>query len=384
MEGQGQSMSGKKEILFISGTRADFGKLKPLMTEVAKSSAFECRVFATGMHALSKYGSTYHEITKSGFKNVFLYMNQTAANSSDMDLVLANTIKGIGYYVREFKPDMVVVHGDRVEALAGAIVGTLNNLLVAHIEGGELSGTIDEILRHSISKLSNIHFVTNMEARNRLVQMGENPDSIKIIGSPDIDIMLSNQLPEISGIKQYYGIDFEDFSIFLYHPVVTELGRLRRNIFAIIDALVDSQMNFLVIYPNNDKGSDIILEALRQLENNPRFRLVPSIRFEYFLSILKNARSIVGNSSAGIHEAPVYGLPTINIGTRQMNRFQHPSIINVPEDKEVLLQTLRNLPEAVTPSLHFGRGDSARLFMENVNDPGLWEISLQKQFIDRK
>ncbi len=377
-------MSGKKEILFISGTRADFGKLKPLMTEVAKSSAFECRVFATGMHALSKYGSTYHEITKSGFKNVFLYMNQTAANSSDMDLVLANTIKGIGYYVREFKPDMVVVHGDRVEALAGAIVGTLNNLLVAHIEGGELSGTIDEILRHSISKLSNIHFVTNMEARNRLVQMGENPDSIKIIGSPDIDIMLSNQLPEISGIKQYYGIDFEDFSIFLYHPVVTELGRLRRNIFAIIDALVDSQMNFLVIYPNNDKGSDIILEALRQLENNPRFRLVPSIRFEYFLSILKNARSIVGNSSAGIHEAPVYGLPTINIGTRQMNRFQHPSIINVPEDKEVLLQTLRNLPEAVTPSLHFGRGDSARLFMENVNDPGLWEISLQKQFIDRK
>src|SRR3972149_5514199 len=177
----------RKKILFVSGTRADFGKIKPLIQQVKDSDDFEYQIFATGMHLLSVYGMTVLEIKKAGFDNIYSFINQDSAITSQMDLVLATTVQGLAYYVREYKPDLLVVHGDRVESLAGALVGCLNNILVAHIEGGERSGTIDELIRHAITKLSHIHFVSNNEARNRLVQMGEISSSIFVIGSPDID-----------------------------------------------------------------------------------------------------------------------------------------------------------------------------------------------------
>ena len=218
-----------KKILFITGTRADFGKLKPLMQSVDKSKTFSCNIFVTGMHLLSRYGSTHDEIRKSGFKNLYLFMNQIAISENhQMDMILGKTIEGLGHYVREFKTDLIVVHGDRVEALAGAVVGALNNILVCHIEGGELSGTVDELIRHSITKLSHVHFVANDTARNRLIQMGESINSVFIIGSPEVDIMLSETLPAIEDVKRRYDIQFDDYNIFIYHPVTTELNDLQK------------------------------------------------------------------------------------------------------------------------------------------------------------
>ena len=288
-----------KKILFITGTRADFGKLKPLMRKIEKSPELECHIFVTGMHMLSRYGSTLNEIKKSNFKNIFPYINQMDNNGFDMDIVLANTIQGVGHYCREYKPDMLVVHGDRVEALAGAIVGTLNNILVAHIEGCEVSGTVDELIRHAVSKLAHLHFVANDEARMRLVQMGETRDSIFVIGSPDIDVMLSSNLPTLAEVKQRYEIPFEEYFIFSYHPVTTALHKLMHDIDIVVETIKNSGLNFVVIYPNNDRGSDIILESLKRLGNNERFKLFSSLRFEYFLTLLKHAKAIVGNSSVG-------------------------------------------------------------------------------------
>jgi UDP-N-acetylglucosamine 2-epimerase (hydrolysing) len=372
----------RKTILFLTGTRADFGKLKPLIAEVDRSSDFEARIFATGMHMLARYGSTIHEIRGAGFKNIFHYINQDGNNPAGMDLTLATTMHGLAHYVREFPPDLIVVHGDRVEALAGAIVGALNNVLVAHIEGGELSGTVDELIRHAITKLSHLHFVANAEARERLIQMGEVPGSTFIIGSPDIDVMLSNDLPGLTEVKKRYGIAFDRYAVFTYHPVTTELPRLRRNVDAVLSALEECGQNFVAIYPNNDAGAEVILAGLERLEGNPRFRLIPSMRFEYFLALLKDAVAVVGNSSAGIREAPVYGVPTVNIGSRQLNRFNGPSILNVPEDKQAILDVLADLPSRLSPSLHFGKGQSARLFMERVRNPLFWKTPRQKQFQD--
>ena len=149
-----------------------------------------------------------------------------------------------------------------------------------------------------------------------------------------------------------------------------------------LSALEESGQNFVVIYPNNDAGAEIILAALERLEGNPRFRLIPSMRFEYFLALLKDAAAVVGNSSAGIREAPVYGVPTVNIGTRQLNRFNGPSILNVPEDKQAILDVLGDLPSQLSPSLHFGKGQSARLFMERIRNPLFWKTPRQKQFQD--
>ena len=375
------TMSPRK-ILFLTGTRADFGKLKPLIEQVEDSVEFESHVFATGMHMLARYGSTVEEIRDQGFVNVHSYINQIGTANSQMDLVLANTIQGLGHHVREYTPDLIVVHGDRVEALAGAIVGTLNNILVAHVEGGEVSGTVDELIRHAVSKLSHLHFASNDEAKDRLVQMGEDGNSIYVIGSPDVDIMLSDRLPSLSEAKEKYDIEFDEYAIFTYHPVTTEVHLLKQKIDEVIDALQASGWHFIVIYPNNDSGSGIIMDAILPLRDGSRFRLLPSIRFEYFLTLLKHAKVIVGNSSSGVRDAPVYGVPSVNIGSRQMNRFHSRSIIDVPEEKAVILEALNSLPTSIAPSLNFGRGNSALAFIGALRDAHLWETARQKQFQD--
>lgn len=142
----------RKRIIFLSGTRADFGKIRSLLDVMDKASQFEVHVFVTGMHMLRKYGLTCMEVENRGYKNIYKFINQNYNDT--MDSILAKTIAGLSDYVKEIKPDMIVVHGDRVEALAGAIVGSLNNILVSHIEGGEVSGTIDDLIRHSASKSS--------------------------------------------------------------------------------------------------------------------------------------------------------------------------------------------------------------------------------------
>ena len=372
----------RKKILFLTGTRADFGKLKPLMMRVEQSEHFECRIFATGMHVLSKYGWTYDEIAKAGFKNIYLYINQMSSDASAMDIILANTVSGLSHYVREFRPDMLVIHGDRVEALAGVIVGALNNILVAHIEGGEISGTIDESVRHAISKLAHLHFVANDEARLRLIQMGESDSKIFTIGSPDIDVMLSDKLPSLEEVRTRYEIPFKKYMIFIYHPVTTEVHKLISKVDNVIKALENSNRNFVVISPNNDMGTSYITEALESLRGNPHFKFYESLRFEYFLTLLKNTVAIVGNSSAGIREAPVYGVPTINIGSRQNNRFNYHSIINVPEDTGEILNALENLPSDIKATLHFGEGKSAELFMKTLESTELWNTNCQKNFQD--
>lgn len=371
-----------KKILFVTGTRADFGKLKPLMLEVENSSLFDCHIFATGMHMMPLYGLTVLEIKKIGFSNIFSHINQDSDTNRRMDLALAMTIQGLSHYVHSFKTDLIVVHGDRVEALAGAAVGALNNILTAHIEGGELSGTVDELLRHSITKLSHVHFVANETARNRLVQLGETPDSIFVIGSPDIDIMISDSLPTLEKVQSRYDIPFKEYGIFIYHPVTFENNSLKKKIDEVVSAIEDSGLKFVIIYPNNDTGSDLIFSRLKRLEGSMSFRLVPSLRFEYFLTLLKHAKVIVGNSSSGIREAPLYGVPTINIGSRQMNRYLNKTIINVPEDRVKILGALENIERGEIPSYHFGKGGSAKLFMEQLHDPQFWKRATQKQFRD--
>jgi len=369
-----------KKIVFISGTRADFGKLKPLIRAVDRHEAFDCAIFATGMHMLYRYGMTVEEIHKAGFTNIFTFMNQV--HGEPMEMVLANTINGLSRYVHEYHPDMIIVHGDRVEALAGATVGALRNTLVGHVEGGELSGTVDELIRHSVTKLAHIHFVTNEEAKRRLIQLGEQTEAIHVIGSPDIDVMISGELPDLTETKDYYNIVFDRYALVLYHPVTTEPGQIEIQVHEFVDALLEHNGNYIVIYPNNDSGSEKIFKEYKRLNDRENFRVFPSLRFEYFLTLLKNAGFIIGNSSAGIHEAPVFGVPTINIGNRQQNRFSHQSIINVqPSSKDILtaVKRIESLGKFKTCN-HFGTGKSAEQFISELQRGTLWKTPTQKEF----
>ncbi|WP_062199933.1 UDP-N-acetylglucosamine 2-epimerase [Massilibacterium senegalense] len=372
-----------KKILFVTGTRADYGKIKSLMKRIEETPKFKLLIFVTGMHMLSKYGSTWTEIVKDGFKNVYQYINQK--NQSDMDITLSNTILGLSNYVEEIKPDLIVVHGDRLEALAGAIVGSFNNIKVAHIEGGEVSGTIDESIRHAITKFSHIHLVSNERARQRVLQLGESNESIFIIGSPDIDIMLSDTLPNLDVVKERYEIFFNRYAIFMYHPVTTELNLLDKKVNLIIESLKKTGRNYIVIYPNNDPGSTSIINTYQQLEDELQFRVIPSMRFEYFLTLMKYAEFIIGNSSAGIMEAGVYGTPAIDIGNRQKGRYQienMKNIVHVNEDKDEIIKAIEEVHLKKQENNIFGNGKSSEKFIKILNSEELWKINIQKKFID--
>ena len=374
-------MKIKRKIVFLTGTRADFGKLRPLIEIVNNSNEFECHIFVTGMHTLSRYDFTYREVEKRGYKNVFVFTNQN--DFENTDIMLANTIKGFSNFVKEISPDMIVIHGDRLEALAGAIVGSFNNILVSHIEGGELTGTIDESIRHAVSKLSHIHFVSNEDAKKRLIQMGEIEERVFAIGSPDIDIMMKKDLPTKEGLKKYYDMQFEKYAILIFHPVTTELDDLENQTNELVSGAIDSKRNYVIIYPNNDPGSEIILNVYKKLENNANFRIYPSLRFEYFLTLLKNADFIIGNSSSGITEAEIYSVPTINVGTRQKNRSSNESIMNVESKKEKILDSISKVDgKEIKSSFSFGDGKSTKRFFDVILSEKIWDVSIQKQFVE--
>lgn len=371
-----------KKVLFITGTRADFGKLKPLLQFVEGASNLELHLVVTGMHMMNAYGNTYLEVLREQYSHIYLVANQFF--SEPMSSVLGNTITLLSRFVSEIRPDMIVIHGDRLEALAGATVGALNNCLVCHIEGGELSGTIDDSIRHAVSKLSHIHLVANESAKNRLLQMGEDEKQIFIIGSPDLDVMQSHILPNLNDVKRHYEIDFSGYALSLFHPVTTEVGQMAQYAKNYFTALKQSDKNYVVIYPNNDMGTEAILHEIEKIKDLPQFRCFPSLRFEAFLVLLKNAQFIIGNSSAGIREAPFYGVPTVNVGTRQNKRLFAESIVNSGYDTDDILSVIKQIVDlpVYERNTSFGQGNSVELFAKFINQPDIWQMSLQKSFVD--
>lgn len=374
-----------KKMMFITGTRADYGKLKSIIRAVEVSEEYEAFVYVTGMHLLPEYGNTYLQIENDGHSNV--YIEKELSLTDKMDINIGNTILLMSEYVAKIKPDVMIVHGDRIDALAGAVVGILNNILVAHIEGGEITGTVDDSLRHAITKLSHLHFTANEETKLRLLQLGEKDNTIQIIGSPDIDIMLSDELPDYKSVKNQYNINFDHYGIFMYHPVTTEVEHLQEHIKECILAMQSTDLNYIVVYPNNDLGSHIIVDELEKLTSDERFLLVKSFPFEDFLVLLKNSDFIIGNSSAGIREACIYGVPCINIGTRQSNRYNPKimkNIVSIPEKHILIRDALNNSKKYKYISYYFGDGHSAELFMEAFTKKNFWQKDIQKTFIDSK
>ncbi len=374
-------MSAPKKITFLTATRADFGKLQPLIASIYRDDAYDVQILATGMHLLAEYGLTVNEIYRAGFRRIHAISNQDIGDG--MSDALASTVQLVSRYLDHNETDLLVVHGDRIEPMGATLAACLKNVRVGHIEGGEVSGTIDEMLRHSISKLSQVHFVSNNVARDRLVQMGEAPSSVFVIGSPSLDIILSKKLPDLAAVKRHYEIPFERYLLLLFHPVTTE-----QNTFAeantIVDAILAGGYNAVVVLPNNDAGRAEICKAYRRLENRPQIRIFPSIRFESYLTLLNNATCIVGNSSSGIHEAPVFGVPSVNIGTRQHLRSNAPSIVSVAGDAAAIRNAVDDALKSprLAPTFDFGHGNSAANFKDVLDGGRIWDIPIQKHFLD--
>ncbi|WP_194096024.1 UDP-N-acetylglucosamine 2-epimerase [Marivivens aquimaris] len=370
-----------RKILFVTGTRADFGKLEPLAI-AARDAGFDVSFFVTGMHMLRQYGLTKIEVHRVPGVAVHEFLNQREGDPQDM--ILAKTVIGFSDYCLEFQPDLVVIHGDRVEALACALVCATNYYRSAHIEGGEVSGTIDEIFRHCNSKLSTYHFVSSEDAGRRVMALGEPEQAIHVIGSPELDFHSKPSGVSMDDVKTRYGIPFDDFGIVVFHPVTSEADTMGAQAKSLYDALTASGRNFVLIAPNNDPGSDDIRAVIDTLPRD-RFHVLPSMRFAHFSELMKNASAMIGNSSAGVREAPFLGTPSLDVGTRQTNRSVADSITHVSAyDTETIGGFLSDVWGKRFPRHDaFGEGRAADRFVEILNDPDFWALDMQKAFADR-
>ena len=369
-----------RTILFVTGTRADFGKLEPLAI-AARDQGFTVSFFVTGMHMLDRYGLTKLEVHRTPGVRVHEFLNQRAGDPQDM--ILAKTVIGFSDFVKEHSPDLVVIHGDRVEALACALVCATNYVRCAHIEGGEVSGTIDEIYRHCNSKLASSHFVSSDDAARRVMSLGEAADDIHPIGSPELDFHAGPSGVTMAEVKSRYDIPFDEFGICVFHPVTSEAASMGAQADDLFAALDRSGKNFVVIAPNNDPGSADIFAAINRLPTD-RFRVLPSMRFAHFSELMKNASAMIGNSSAGVREAPFIGVPSLDIGSRQTNRAKSPSVFfaDASETDKINAFLTEQWGKAYPRHDAFGGGSAADRFAAILKTDAFWNSTLQKTFHD--
>ena len=370
-------ISGKR-LLFVTGTRADYGKLEPL-AKAAQDAGFHISFFITGMHMMKRYGETRLEVKRFAGAEFFEFVNQREGDA--LDFILSKTILGFSDFVHEHRPDLVVIHGDRVEALAASIVCAMRYIHSAHIEGGEVSGTIDESIRHCNSKLCGTHFVSNDSAKARVLALGEAPDRVFNIGSPELDTHARPSGVSIEDVKARYGIPFSDFGIAIFHPVTSEQDSIGAQAHALFGALNASGKNFVVIAPNNDPGTEEIFSVLEKLPAE-RFRLIPSMRFNYFSELMKNAAVMVGNSSAGVREAPFLGLPSLDVGSRQNQRASADSIASAraQDGADILAFIKINWGRRHPVNVAFGAGSSSLTFVAIIQQMSFWCTEAQKVF----
>ncbi len=372
----------KKRILFITGTRADFSKLNVLISKLDTSN-FEILIFTTGMHMLEKYGLTKVEVQKVKKAQHMEFVNQKPDDS--LDTILTKTVAGLSDYIVEARPDLVIFHGDRIESLAAALACSTNYVSSVHIEGGELSGTIDEVFRHAITKLSDFHLVCSDEAKQRIEQLGEDPKRVFNIGSPELDFHSQDSGILINEVKKYYEITFEDFGICIFHPITTEYTTMRSQAEDFFSQILDSGKNFIIIEPNNDLGCSEIRDIISKLPKE-KFRIIPSMRFNYFSELMKNSSIFVGNSSVGVREAPFLGIPSVNVGSRQNRRASHNSITHLTVIKDSVLSDVINKEwgKKYESCKTFWNGGAASSFEQIIKDNSLYDFVKQKQFFDLK
>lgn len=334
----------KRKILFITERRADYSRLKPIMKQVQKSRKLSLCLVVTGMHLLKNFGETKRVVERDGFKidaTIPMFKTNAADDGDAMVEAMGRVLQGLPAVLKKFKPDIVFCGFDLGAHLAAAMAAMHLNIHVAHIQGGEVSGTIDEVLRHACTKFAHLHFAATEQSRQRIIKLGENPKYVYNVGSPSLDTIKSITYPSRSIIFKKYGLDSaKKLIILLQHPVTTEVDEAVKQIKKTIDAVhrVNKKHNTqaIAIYSNNDAGGKRIVGQLKK----SGIIVYRHIVYEDFLRLMKHASVLVGNSSAGIHEAPSFSLPTVNIGTRQQFRERGQNVLDAPYKTTEIIQAI--------------------------------------------
>lgn len=319
-----------RRVRYISGTRADFGLMRRTLEAVRDHEALELSVIAAGMHLSPAHGDTVREIEAAGLTlSARVPFPLQPATGATMARGIGVMIPAFVAALEEDRPDIVLLLGDRGEMLAGALAAIHLNIPVAHVCGGERSGTVDEPVRHAISKLSHLHLTATREARDRLIRMGEAPEHIHVVGAPGLDGLDDRPAADRATVTNRYGLDpGRPFALMLYHPVLQEAARGEADAGMLIDQLLAADCQVLALAPNADAGSDGVLTALREREGHADVRLLTHLARENFLDAMSVADLMLGNSSSGITEAASFGTPVLNVGRRQNLRERNTNTVD--------------------------------------------------------
>ena len=337
-----------RKICVITGTRAEYGLLSRLMRMIKDSDMTQLQVVATNMHLSPKYGNTYKEIEADGFtidKRVPIIDEQATNDGHSTVLEMSRALSGFADAYRDLNPDMVVVLGDRYEILAAAAAALIMRIPIAHISGGDVTeGAFDDAIRHSITKMSQLHFPSTEEYRKRVIQLGEQPDRVFNVGALGVENIKKMPLMSKVEIENEIGFSIDDNTILVtYHPVTLGNRTAKDDIEDFVAALEEHKdLRVIFTMPNSDTGSKFIVDAVNDFvaKNPERAKAYKSLGVVRYLSVMRQVAAVVGNSSSGLVEVPSFGIPTLNIGDRQKGRLAADSVYNCSPDKESVLKGL--------------------------------------------
>ena len=381
-----------RKICFVTGTRAEYGLLSRLMRLVKEDKDLQLQVIATNMHLMPEYGETYKEIEKDGFTiDKKVYMHKPSDDAHGIISSMAEEMQGMNDALSELKPDILVLLGDRYEILVAAQVALIHRVPIAHIHGGEVTeGAFDDAIRHSVTKMSSLHFTSCEEYRHRVIQMGEHPSRVFDVGSLGVENIKAVPLMTKDELEASLDFKIDTQTILVtYHPV-TLGGDPAKDIREFLDAL-DQFKDLKVIFtmPNSDTGRDAIALAVENYveKHSNRAKAYTSLGLRRYLSTLQFVKAAVGNSSSGIIEVPSFGIPTLNIGDRQKGRLASKSVVNCGTSKD---EVIAGLKLCLSEEMHkaaktyenpYAKPDTANLIYQELKNVVLAGLNL-KTFYD--
>ncbi len=331
-------------IAIITGTRAEYGILKPVIQAIMDSDALSCHLLVAGVHLSPEYGLTVREIEADGFPiDARVDMLLSSDTQAAMGKGLGIGVYGLTQEIERLKPEVVMVLGDRVEMFAGAIAGLFGGAAVAHIHGGEVTqGGLDEYMRHAITKLSHLHFPATEKSRERIIRLGENPDCVYTVGTPGLDALL--KFPQFSDdeLSEHLGIPLPNrFVLVVQHPISTHPETSAQEMTETLLVLQELQSHVLLFYPNSDAGSRGMAEVIRKFEKEEWLHTFMHVPRDVYCNLLRRADLLIGNTSSGIIDSPAYGTPVVNIGERQEGRERGENVIDALPQQESIKKAVQ-------------------------------------------
>jgi len=376
----------KRTVLIVTERRADYSKFRPILKEIEKSNKLDYFLIVTGSHLLPEYGHSIKEIYSDGFKitqKFNMYSKQRKDTGTEMSKAFGKSVIELSNIIEKLNPDIILSGFDIGSNLAVAIVGSHMNKIVAHLEGGEVTGNIDESIRHAITKFAHIHFTSNEIAKKRLIKMGENPKFIFTVGNPSLDSIRNIQKIPINDLEDEFELDLKKpFVIVIQHTVTTEVEQGEKNILNTIQAIKELNIQAIIIHGNADFGS----QKIKNIIKKSNLKHYSTLTFSKYINLLKHASALVGNSSSGKMEAPFLHVPTINIGTRQTGRLKAKSVIDAIYTKQAIKKAIqkamtdKNFLEAVKKQKsQYGNGCSSKKIVKILEKINLEKIPIQKK-----